>query len=87
MDATADTEITIDATNISVAPGSAKTFEVHIVCGGTVPNITWQGIDNWLIDSETAPSEANATSIFVIRVQQRPSDLVPTVVANYGGAY
>lgn len=87
VDATADTEITIDASNISVAPGNAKTFEIHIVCGGTVPNITWQGIDNWLIDSETTPSEANATSIFVIRVQQRPSNLVPTVVANYGGAY
>lgn len=87
VDATADTEITIDATNISVSAGNAKTFEVHVVVGATLPVITWQGIDNWLIDSATSPEELNATSIFVIRVQQRPSDATPTVVANYGGAY
>lgn len=87
VDATADTEITIDASNISVGAGVAKTFEVHVACGAAVPVITWQGISNWLIDSETSPSEANATSIFALRVQQRPSDATPIVVANYGGAY
>ena len=87
VDATADTEIIIDASNVRVVAGMAKTFEVHVVCGATIPVITWQGIDNWLIDSETSPSEANATSIFALRVQQRPSDATPIVVANYGGAY
>lgn len=89
VDATADTEITIDTTNVSVsaANGNAKTFEVHVVVGAILPVITWQGIDKWLIDSVTSPEELNATSIFVIRVQQRPSDATPTVVANYGGAY
>lgn len=86
VDATADTEITIDASNISVSAGNAKTFEIHIVGTGT-PTITWTGIDSWLVDSETTPVEANKTSIFVVRVQQRASDLTPTVVANYGGAY
>lgn len=87
VDATADTEITIDSSAVSITAGSAKTFEIHVVCGATVPTITWQGIDAWLVDSETSPVEANKTSIFAIRVQQRPSDLTPTVVANYGGAY
>ena len=87
IDATSDTAITIDASAISVVAGDAKTFEIHISCGATLPVITWTGIDNWLIDSETTPIEVNATSIFAIRVQQRPSDVAPTVVANYGGAY
>lgn len=86
VDATADTDITIDASGVSVAPGNAKTFEIHIVGTGT-PTITWTGIDSWLVDSDTTPVEANKTSIFVVRVQQRPSELAPTVVANYGGAY
>jgi hypothetical protein len=87
IDATGNTTITIDASAISVVAGDAKTFEIHIACGGSLPTITWVGIDNWLIDSETTPIEANATSIFAIRVQQRPSDAAPRVVANYGGAY
>ena len=87
VDATADTGITIDASNISVSAGNAKTFEIHISCGAIIPVITWSGIDRWLIDSETTPGEANATSIFALRVQQRPSDATQTVVANYGGAY
>lgn len=86
VNATADTDITIDASSVSVAPGNAKTFEIHIVGTGT-PTITWTGIDSWLVDSETTPVEADKTSIFVVRVQQRPSELAPTVVANYGGAY
>ena len=86
VDATANTTITIDASGISVAAGNAKTFEIHVVGTGT-PTITWNGIDAWLVDSETTPVEANKTSIFVVRVQQRPSDANPTVVANYGGAY
>ena len=86
VDATANTDITIDASGISVAAGNAKTFEIHVVGTGT-PTITWSGIDAWLVDSETTPVEANKTSIFVVRVQQRPSDATPTVVANYGGAY
>lgn len=87
IDATGNTTITIDASAISVVAGDAKTFEIHISCGGSLPTITWVGIDNWLIDSETTPIEVNATSIFAIRVQQRPSDAAPRVVANYGGAY
>ena len=87
VDATADTEITIDISNVNVVAGVAKTFEIHIVCGASLPNITWSGIDNWLIDSETTPVEINKTSIFAVRVQQRPSDATPTTVANYGGAY
>ena len=87
IDATSDTAITIDASAISVVAGDAKTFEIHISCGATLPTITWTGIDRWLIDSETSPVEINATSIFAVRVQQRPSDVAPTVVANYGGAY
>lgn len=86
VDATANTDITIDASSVSVVPGNAKTFEIHIVGTGT-PTITWTGIDSWLVDSETTPVEADKTSIFVVRVQQRPSELAPTVVANYGGAY
>ena len=87
IDATSDTAITIDASAISVVAGDAKTFEIHIACGAILPTITWSGIDKWLIDSETSPVEINATSIFAVRVQQRPSDVAPTVVANYGGAY
>ena len=87
IDASGNTTITIDKSDIDVAAGDAKTFEIHIACGGSLPTITWVGIDNWLIDSETAPIEVNATSIFAIRVQQRPSDAAPRVVANYGGAY
>ena len=87
VDATTDTDITIDASGVSVGAGDAKTFEIHIACGATLPVITWTGIDNWLIDCETTPIEANATSIFALRVQQRPSEVAPRVVANYGGAY
>lgn len=87
IDASGNTTITIDKSDIDVAAGDAKTFEIHIACGGSLPTITWVGIDNWLIDSETTPIEVNATSIFAIRVQQRPSDAAPRVVANYGGAY
>lgn len=87
IDASGNTTITIDKSDIDVAAGDAKTFEIHIACGGSLPTITWVGIDNWLIDSETSPIEVNATSIFAIRVQQRPSEVAPKVVANYGGAY
>lgn len=87
VDATADTTITIDYSGISVTPGNAKTFEIHISCGATLPTITWVGIDSWLVDSEPSPVETSKTSIFVVRVQQRTTDVSPTVVANYGGAY
>jgi len=87
VDATSDTAITIDASGVNIGPGDAKTFEIHIACGATLPVITWTGIDNWLVDCETTPIETNATSIFAIRVQQRPSELAPRVVGNYGGAY
>jgi len=87
VDATSDTTITLDFSNVSVSPGNAKTFEVHIACGATLPVITWSGIDAWLIDSETTPVEINKTAIYVIRIQQRTIDVSPTVVANYGGAY
>lgn len=87
VDATDDTQITIDTSGVSVVAGVAKTFEIHIVSGATLPVITWSGISNWLIDSVTTPAEINTTSIFAIRVQQRPSDANASVVANYGGAY
>ena len=87
VDATADTQITIDATDIGVPAGQAKTFEIHIVCSANIPTITWSGITNWLKYSLTTPIEQNATSIFALRVQRRPSDATNTVVANYGGAY
>ena len=79
------TTITIDASNITVAPNSAKTFEIHLVCGAIVPAITWVGIDSWLIDSDITPSEIDATSIFAIRIQNVGG--TTTVVGNYGGAY
>ena len=78
--------ITLSTSNISVTAGNAKTFELHLRCTGT-PTITWNGIDAWLVDSETTPVEADKTSIFVVRVQQMPNDVGTTVVANYGGAY
>jgi hypothetical protein len=87
IDATADTAITIDASNTEVVAGVAKTFEIHISCGANIPTITWSGIDAWLKYSLTTPIEPNATSIFALRVQQRPSDATKTIVANYGGAY
>ena len=87
VDATADTAITLDITNLSIEAGLAKTVEIHVISGGTLPTITWTGIDGWLTGSITTPTDTNATSIFVVRVQQRPTDAVPTVIANYGGAY
>ena len=87
IDATADTAITIDASNTEVVAGVAKTFEIHISCGANIPTITWSGIDAWLKYSLTTPIEPSATSIFALRVQQRPSDATKTIVANYGGAY
>lgn len=87
IDATADTQITINTANIGVSEGRAKTFEIHIACGSNLPTITWSGITNWLKYSLTSPIETNATSIFAIRVQRRPSVTTNTVVANYGGAY
>lgn len=87
VDATADTAITLDTTNLTIEAGLAKTVEIHVISGGTLPTITWTGIDGWLTGSITTPTDTNATSIFVVRVQQRPTDAVPTVIANYGGAY
>lgn len=78
--------ITLSTSSISVTAGNAKTFELHLRCTGT-PTITWNGIDAWLVNSETTPVEADKTSIFVVRVQQMPNDVGTTVVANYGGAY
>lgn len=86
-DVTTDTTITIDTSNLSVSAGKAKTFEIHITCSIGTPSILWNGIDSWLKYSLTSPIEANATSIFALRVYQRPSDATKTVVANYGGAY
>lgn len=83
---TQNLSILISTTHVSVTAGNAKTFELHLKCTGT-PTITWNGIDAWLVDSETTPVEADKTSIFVVRVQQMPNDVSPTVVANYGGAY
>lgn len=86
-DVTTDTTITIDTSDLSVSAGKAKTFEIHITCSIGTPSILWNGIDSWLKYSLTSPIEANATSIFALRVYQRPSDATKTVVANYGGAY
>lgn len=86
-DVNTDTTITIDTSNLSVSAGKAKTFEIHITCSIGTPSILWSGIDSWLKYSLTSPIEANATSIFALRVYQRPSDATKTVVANYGGAY
>lgn len=86
-DVNTDTTITIDTSNLSVSAGKAKTFEIHITCNIGTPSILWNGIDSWLKYSLTSPIEANATSIFALRVYQRPSDATKTVVANYGGAY
>lgn len=86
-DVNTDTTITIDTSNLSVSAGKAKTFEIHITCSIGTPSILWNGIDSWLKYSLTSPIEANATSIFALRVYQRPSDATKTVVANYGGAY
>lgn len=86
-DVNTDTTITIDTSHLSVSAGKAKTFEIHITCSIGTPSILWSGIDSWLKYSLTSPIEANATSIFALRVYQRPSDATKTVVANYGGAY
>lgn len=86
-DVNTDTTITIDTSHLSVSAGNAKTFEIHITCSIGTPSILWNGIDSWLKYSLTSPIEANATSIFALRVYQRPSDATKTVVANYGGAY
>ena len=86
MDVTNDLAITINATGV-VESGWAQTFEIHLKCGSTLPVVTWTGIDNWLVGSSDTPTETDATSIFVIRVQQGASDVSATVVANYGGAY
>lgn len=86
VSANANTAITLDISSLSLAADTAQTFEVHIICGGSVPQITWNGIDNWLVGSNTSPTEANKTSIYAIRVQKNTNS-VTTVVANYGGAY
>lgn len=77
--------ITINTSGITVENNKAKTFEVHLVCGSTVPQVSWAGLDAWLVDSDTQPSEENATSIFAVRVQN--IDGTKRVIANYGGAY
>ncbi len=77
--------IAINTSGINVEQNKAKTFEVHLVCGSSIPNVSWSGLDGWLVDSDTQPSEVNTTAIFAIRVQNISG--IKRVIANYGGAY
>ena len=77
--------ITIDKSALTVAINTAKTFEIYVTVGSTLPTITWSGIDNWLADSEQTPLNADTTSIFTIRVQNIGGTV--KVIANYGGEY
>lgn len=77
--------ITVDMSGIVVEQNKAKTFEIHLVCGSNIPEVSWAGLDAWLVDSDTQPSEENTTAIFAVRVQNIAG--VKRVIANYGGAY
>ena len=77
--------ITIDKSALTVANNTAKTFEIYVTVGSTLPTITWSGIDNWLADSEQTPLNPDTTSIFTIRVQNIGGTI--KVIANYGGEY
>lgn len=77
--------LTIDDSNLVVAENTAKTFEVYVTVGATLPTVTWIGIDKWLADSEQTPLNSDTTSIFTIRVQNIGG--TKTIIANYGGEY
>lgn len=87
IDATSLTTLTItlNTGGISVPENSAKTFEIHIISGATVPTINWNMVNKWLTDSATRPVEANKTAIFAIRIQNIAG--TTTIIGNYGGAY
>lgn len=77
--------VSLNTGSISVPANSAKTFEVHIRVGTTVPTVNWNTVDSWLSDSVTRPVDANKTAIFAIRIQN--IDGTTQIIANYGGAY
>lgn len=85
--ATTNTQITINHSNVSSAMenNTAKTFEIYVKVGASIPAIGWNGIDHWIIDSEQSPQNVNTTSIFTVRVQ-KINNVVETV-GNYGGEY
>jgi hypothetical protein len=85
--ATTNTQITIDHSNVSSAMenNTAKTFEIYVKVGASIPAIGWNGIDHWIIDSEQTPQNVNTTGIFTVRVQ-KINNVVETV-GNYGGEY
>ena len=87
IDATSLTTLTItlNTGGITVPDNSAKTFEIHIVTGATVPTVNWNTINNWLTDSATRPVEPNKTAIFAIRIQNIAGTTI--TIGNYGGAY
>ena len=77
--------LTIDKSAVTVANNTAKTFEIYVKVGQTLPTITWSGIDFWLSDSEQTPLNTDTTSIFVIRIQNING--TTKVIANYGGEF
>ena len=87
VDATSLTTLTVtlNTGSISVPNDSAKTFEIHIMAGATVPTVNWNTVNKWLTDSATRPVEANKTAIFAIRIQNIGG--TQTTIGNYGGAY
>lgn len=87
IDATSLSTLTVvlNTGAISVPNNSAKTFEIHIATGETVPMVTWNTVDSWLTDSATRPVEANKTAIFAIRIQNIGG--TTKIIGNYGGAY
>lgn len=87
IDATSLSTLTVSLNTggITVPNNSAKTFEIHIKAGATVPTVNWSTVNKWLTDSATRPVETNKTAIFAIRIQNIGG--TQTTIGNYGGAY
>ena len=80
-----DATITINTSGVNLQNNTAKTFELYLTVGATIPSISWNGITSWLSDSERAPVNPNSTSIFTLRLQKINN--VTKVIANFGGDF
>lgn len=75
------TDVAINITSSNTSADECYTYEIRLETGDTIPTVTWSDNVEWLKDSETQPTIANKTAIFVVQT------IGTRIICNYAGAY